>query len=367
MATNHKHDHRSTTATRLDPLTDAVELLADHGYDVTTATIAADPSPDARATITLELAVPDAGTHGSEPVSADEADVGADPGDADGDTPVSESSADAPAATANRDRDSVTPGTTAPLARCEERERTGTERAAPTDSSQGSADATAADTNTGTSEEATEGSSEETSGEYWCRKCGYGPGTKRAIAIHNGHKHGGDAAYASTEPAPGDGTASETTERTPEEIDAIVEDIVGSSPAEDGATEHTASGVAREPDESAEPAGDRSDGAGNASPASADGGDGVGADASSANDSSADAPDEPVTELPDLGFPIPDRVTVDAVREAVDGAENIEDVRESLKWPAGQCRILLQEMDLGTDLLDAPPRTGARRRSKRTV
>jgi hypothetical protein len=382
MAANHERDTRQRTATELDPLRDAVRLLADHGYAVTTATIAADPSPEACTTITLELTVPAAGGEGSGMVSAADPGPSTDgrTGDADtGDeTGVSGPSADADATeSAGEGSGSATLGTTAPLTRREDPGRTGDGRAALTDSSRAGREATDEDASADA-----DGEREEATDERWCRKCGYGPGTKRAIAIHNGHVHGDDAEYVATEPAPKDGAESDAPDRS-EEIDAIVESVIaGDSPAADDAdtTAQTPGDSADEPSASEQPsdAADSDDSAESTADRSrTDGGDGhsvlsddsdaVAADSASADASPAEALDEYSGELPDLGFPIPDRITAAAVREAVAGAEDLQDVRESLKWPVGHCRILLEEMGLGEELLGAPPGYRSRRRSKRSV
>jgi hypothetical protein len=380
MAANHERDTRQRTAAELDPLRDAVRLLADHGYAVTTATIAADPSPEACTTITLELTVPAAGGEGSGVVSAADPGPSTDgrTGDADtGDeTGVSGPSADADA-TESVGGGSVTLGTTAPLTRREDSDRTGDERAALTDSSRAGREATDEDASADA-----DGEREEATDERWCRKCSYGPGTKRAIAIHNGHVHGGDAEYVATEPAPEDGAESDAPDRS-EEIDAIVESVIaGDSPADDdadataqtpgdpadGHSESEQPSDAADSDDSAESTADRSrtDG-GDGHSVLSDDSDAVAADSASTDASPAEALDEYSGELPDLGFPIPDRITAATVREAVAGAEDLQEVRESLKWPVGHCRILLEEMGLGEELLGAPPGYGSRRRSKRSV
>lgn len=382
MAANHERDTRQRTATELGPLRDAVQLLADHGYAVTTATIAADPSPEACATITLELTVPAAGSESSGAVSADEPEPGTEgsAGDADVDdaTGAPDPSTDADA-TENAGGGSVTLDTTAPLTRREDCDRAGDERAMPANSSRDGVDATGEDASADA-----DGEREEATDERWCRKCGYGPGTKRAIAIHNGHAHGGDAEYAATEPAPEDGAESGAPDRS-EEIDAIVESVIASdSPAADdadaaaqapddpagGSAESEEPSDAADSDDSTESTADpsRTDG-GDGHPTPSDDGDAAEANSAPApaDASPAEAPDEYGAELPDLGFPIPDRITVAAVHEAVAGAEDLQDVRESLKWPVGHCRILLEEMGLGEELLDAPPGYSSRQRSKRSV
>jgi hypothetical protein len=334
------HNHHLTTS-HLDPLMTAVELLTDHGYDVTTATLSADGAPDSeqRATITLELAAPGATERPSASASlgTPETDSDAATGSVDGD---SDSNPDAAATRTRGDGGGLTLGSAAPLQR-------------PADSDGPDAGETTSDES---SSSATDAASEAPSDQYWCGKCGYGPGTKRAIGIHDGHKHDSDAEYVSTEPAPEDLTEPQTTHRTPEELDAIVERFLANpSTAEGDAAEQSAGG-----DPETDPAED--EGA-DADPGAVDGQNG---DETNAPSSSADAEDLPA-ELPDLGFPIPERITVEAVRRAVEEADDLADVQESLKWPPGQCRILLEEMDLGTELLGVAPKTGYSRRPRWTA
>jgi hypothetical protein len=357
------------TATQLDVFTTAVALLDDHGYAVTSAAVSVDTTADAasEATITISLAEPTLGAGESDRDSAGTETPDPDPGTVPVDGGARRGSeVDSGDAPPKREATAVTVGTAAPL---QIREDPGNGEGASTrsaDSSESARDAAAGgstdDGRTGDpgGDGPSMGPGADAGDEYWCEKCGYGPGTKRAIAIHNGHQHGSDAEYAATEPAPEDDPEAGSTHPAPDEPDDA-DDADGGAPAGEAPTNSSPDDVRAETADSLHdrPRRTKSGGGGRSE---ADGSKGEG------DVPESDGEGEPAeAELPDLGFPIPERITADAVREAVDGAKSVEDVQASLKWPAGQCRLLLEAMGLGTDLLEPAPKTGHSLRSKRTV
>lgn len=78
-----------------------------------------------------------------------------------------------------------------------------------------------------------------------------------------------------------------------------------------------------------------------------------------------DVQDDPRVGLPDLPIEIPERITVDALTEAVDDAYCIQEVADELEWNATWTGVLLYKLDLYDDLPAPEARPDKNRRANR--